>query len=153
MKIEDRLRRIVREDLGPVLDRHELSLYDLEFHRGKSSRTLLLFIDGKNGVTLDQCALVSRVLSRILDVEDPISGPYRIEVSSPGLTRRLTKPSHYLRSIGETARFVFRTDHKNLIGRIAALDEALATVTVESADTTESIPIAEIRSARLVLQE
>ncbi len=67
-------------------------------------QTLRVYIDSPEGVDVDDCADVSRQLSAILDVEDPIAGEYSLEVSSPGLDRPLVLPEHYRRFVGETVK-------------------------------------------------
>jgi len=75
----------------PILDSMGLELVELEFKKVGRSFVLRLFIDKAGGVTMDDCADVSRELSLLLDVEDCIPGRYTLEVSSPGLDRPLKK--------------------------------------------------------------
>ena len=70
---------------------------------------LRLYIDGENGVTVDDCAEVSRHVSGVLDVEDPISGEYTLEVSSPGVDRLLFSLDHYPIYVGEWIELRLRT--------------------------------------------
>jgi ribosome maturation factor RimP len=90
--------------LEPVVQRLGFELVDLEANFGSRSSVLRLFIDHEAGVTLDDCEVVSRQVSAVLDVEDPIPGDYNLEVSSPGLNRRLVKPEHFERFAGERVR-------------------------------------------------
>ena len=74
---------------------------------GQVNPTLQVMIDVKDGsrdVTVDDCAKVSRALSAVLDEKDPIKDKYSLEVSSPGLDRPLTKPEHFSRFVGYTAK-------------------------------------------------
>ena len=85
-----------------VAERSGLSLYDLEFVGSGNSRTLRVYIDGENGVSIDDCADFSRGYSVLLDAKDLIpGGKYELEVSSPGLERRLTKPWHFEKALGK----------------------------------------------------
>ena len=77
-------------------------------HRGQ---VLRLFIDQESGIALDDCELVSGQVSALLDVEDPIPGHYNLEVSSPGLDRKLAKPEHFDRFAGRRVRIRLRRDH------------------------------------------
>ena len=70
--------------------------------------TLKIYIDAKDGVTIEDCAKVSRQVSGLLDVEDPISGDYLLEVSSPGIDRRLFKPEHFDLCKGEKIQVTLR---------------------------------------------
>lgn len=71
-----------------------------EWRQGKQHGTLCIYIDSESGITLDDCAQVSRQVGSVLDVEDLISGEYNLEVSSPGLDRPLFRLEHYQRFIG-----------------------------------------------------
>lgn len=95
-RLQDRIQGLVT----PVLDELKMELVDLEFKREGRDWFLRLFIDKDGGVTLDDCAEVSRDVSAILEVEDPISTAYHLEVSSPGLDRPLRKAADYLRFTG-----------------------------------------------------
>ena len=84
----------------PILDALRLELVEIEFKRSGREAILRLFIDKEGGVTLDDCADVSRELSLVLDVEDFIPCAYNLEVSSPGLDRPLKTPADYERFAG-----------------------------------------------------
>lgn len=85
-----------------VAQREGCELYDLEFGGHGGRRTLRVFIDkAEGGIGIEDCSNVSRGLSLLLDVEDPITGAYDLEVSSPGLDRFLRKPWHYSRAVGK----------------------------------------------------
>lgn len=79
-------------------------LLGLEYQRYGNSSLLRLYIDGPAGIGIDDCESVSRQVSAVLDVEDPIDGEYRLEVSSPGLDRPLFKPAHYEAQLGKTLK-------------------------------------------------
>lgn len=84
----------------PILEALRLELVEIEFKRSGREAVLRLFIDKEGGVTLDDCADVSRELSLTLDVEDFIPGQYNLEVSSPGLDRPLKTTADYERFAG-----------------------------------------------------
>ncbi len=84
-EIIDRVRQLA----GPLLTHERLELVEVEFRREARGWVLRLYVDREGGVTVDDCAEVSREMGRTLDVEDFISTPYTLEVSSPGLTRPL----------------------------------------------------------------
>ena len=87
--------------LEPAIEALGFKLWGLEYSSQGRYTTLRLYIDGENGVNVDDCASVSRQVSSIMDVEDPILGEYTLEVSSPGVDRWLFRPEHYLLYIGE----------------------------------------------------
>ena len=131
-------------------------LIELELIQGKP-RTLRLYIDSDNGIQVDDCADVSRHISVLLDVEDPISGEYNLEVSSPGTERPLRLPEHYARHIGEQAKFKLSQLHEGR-KRIKALIESVSedTVTVrvfankkDAEGKAFSIPFSKIQKANL----
>ena len=111
--------------LAPFLTRTGLKLYDIEVAGKKGQTALRIYIDKDGGVSLDECADVSRQLSAMLDVEDPFETPYTLEVSSPGLTRKLKRERHYVNSTGCLATVHFRPSFdgpKTITGRLLPPD-------------------------------
>lgn len=94
MSIIDTVTHLATE----IIDPFGLRLYDVELNGG----TLRVTIEGDEGVDLDRLAEITRLMSRALDADDPMPGRYTLEVSSPGLERRLRTPAHYRGAIGET---------------------------------------------------
>ncbi|NJL24448.1 MAG: ribosome maturation factor RimP [Calothrix sp. SM1_5_4] len=94
-----------------VASREGCMLYDLEFRDGPG-RTLRVFIDKEpGGVSIDDCVNVSRGLNLRLDVEDVIpGGRYELEVSSPGMDRRLTQPWHFQKAVGQTVQLKYKDE-------------------------------------------
>lgn len=91
--------------LGPAIRALGLELLGSEFSAGSSSALLRLYIDApERPVTIDDCEAVSREVSALLDVNDPIEGHYTLEVSSPGIERPLFRPEHFARFAGEPAK-------------------------------------------------
>jgi len=83
-------------------------LVDLEYSPARGNSVLRLFIDKEGGITLDDCAKVSRAVGDALETEDPMPGSYRLEVSSPGVNRALRSERDFARYKGEPARVVLR---------------------------------------------
>ena len=86
--------------LTPVVEAQGVSLYDLEFLKEGGDKILRLYIDKDEGVDLDDCERVSRAAEAELDAHDPIPAAYYLEVSSPGVERKLSRPEHFARYIG-----------------------------------------------------
>ena len=86
--------------LTPVVEAQGVSLYDLEFLKEGGNKILRIYIDKEAGIDLDDCERVSRAAEAELDAHDPIPTAYYLEVSSPGIERRLSKPEHYTRYTG-----------------------------------------------------
>ncbi len=94
----------LQELLEPVVTGLGYELYGLEYlGQGKYS-VLRIYIDQESGITVDDCSKVSHQVSGVLDVEDPISGQYTLEVSSPGMDRPLLKAEHYGRYTGQQVK-------------------------------------------------
>jgi ribosome maturation factor RimP len=86
--------------LAPVAEAQGVELYDLEYVKEGGDRILRLFIDKEGGVDLNDCERVSRAAESVLDEKDPIPAAYVLEVSSPGIERKLKKDSHFARYAG-----------------------------------------------------
>jgi len=97
VSVADRVRELAR----PIINDLGFELVDLEYKREGQGWILRFFIDKPGGVTLDDCALFSREVSLVLDVEDFIHQAYHLEVSSPGLDRPLKEPADFERFKGE----------------------------------------------------
>ncbi|MCC5825411.1 ribosome maturation factor RimP [Alkalimonas sp.] len=89
------------ELLAPTVSAAGFELLGIEVLRAGKHSTVRLYIDHPDGVTVEHCANISREVGAILDVEDPISHEYMLEVSSPGLDRPLFTPEHFARAVGE----------------------------------------------------
>ncbi len=95
--------------LKPTVEALGFELWGLEYLSQGRHTILRLYIDGENGVTVDNCAEVSRHVSGVMDVEDPITGEYTLEVSSPGVDRLLFHLDHYPTYVGEWIELRLRT--------------------------------------------
>lgn len=137
--------------LEPAVEAMGYELADLELHVGHGNDLLRLFIDKDAGIDLEDCEKVSHQVSGVLDVEDPIAAHYRLEVSSPGLDRKLVKPEHFDRFIGceiKTSLNRLIDGRRRIRGRLMSREGEM--VVVKSADEICSIPLADIEVARLV---
>ena len=142
----------IKELLEPILFEHNLELFDIEYKGGNRKGVLRVFIDKEDGVTIDDCAQISRELGTLLDVHEVIPGSYNLEISSPGLTRPLRKPSDYLRFKGKTIKIktIEDIDDKNVFkGKL--VDFADDTVSLETKGNNYLIPYSNIEKANLEL--
>ena len=78
-----------------------VNYYDSEIVIENDNKIVRIYITSKDGIHIDQCASLSRIISPILDLEPPCSGEYYLEISSPGIERKLKNPAHFIFSIGE----------------------------------------------------
>ena len=139
-----------RDLLESLCETEGLELVHLEYQREAGGRILRLFIDGPGGVTLDDCVRISRQSSDLLDVYLEDTGPYRLEVSSPGPNRPLGKRLDFDRFKG--SRVKIRTaqpidGQKNFKGELMGISEDMVKLSVEGKITC--IPYQEIITARL----
>lgn len=137
--------------LEPVIKRQGYELADLELKVGSRDGVLRIFIDKPGGVGLEDCELISRQVSALLDVEDPVPGRYSLEVSSPGLDRKLTKPVHFQRFVGEEVKVETRfpvLGRRRFRGVLQAADEKSIVVVVDR--EPYELQIDGIETARLV---
>ena len=146
-RIEDMITAPL-ENLGYEVVRVQIS--------GSQRQTLQVMaerLDGKP-IVVEDCAMISRTLSALFDVEDPISGAYTLEVSSPGLDRPLTRPKDFARFAGLEARIELRRlidGRRRFRGKLAGLDND--TVRIDVDGTVVELPFAEIDRAKLILTD
>jgi ribosome maturation factor RimP len=81
-----------------------IDLYDIQLTKEHKTNILRVFVTSKEGVNLDQCAHASRMISPLLDIHEPINGKYTLEVSSPGIERKLKTLYHFQCSIGSDVK-------------------------------------------------
>jgi ribosome maturation factor RimP len=146
----------VRALVRPIIDSMCLELVDVEFKRTGREAVLRLFIDREGGVTLDDCADVSRELSTLLDVEDIIPCEYNLEVSSPGLDRPLKSEADYERFSGRLIKVrtyePYQDDagnkRKTFLGQLEGLRDGNVVMSLTEGQTA-SIPLERIAKAHL----
>ena len=134
----------------PLLKSEGVRLIDVEYCREPKGPVLRVFIDKEGGVTLDDCAVISSQLGDILDAKMDCHEPYRLEVSSPGIDRPLTKPKHFVNFEGRQA--VVRTNRpvegkKCFKGVLAGCSEGMVRLVVDGQPVT--IPYETILRAHL----
>lgn len=140
----------VRDLLGPALTKLGYELVHVEYITTRPP-LLRLYVDVAAGITLDDCERVSQYVSGLLDVEDPLPGAYRLEVSSPGLDRPLVTAEHFRRFAGNEVRVQLHRmlqGYRRLRGRLCG--EADGIVQVEVDGERLNLPLTEIKAARLV---
>jgi len=129
-----------------------MELVEIQFRREGHGWVLRLFIDKEGGITIEDCATVSREISAYLEVEDLISHAYHLEVSSPGLERPLRKPEDFVRFVGRLARIKVREPllgQRVLVGTLQGLEGDVVVLAQET--EIVRIDLENIAKARLTL--
>lgn len=147
----------IREIAERAAQPEGIEVVEVDLKGGGRHQVLLIVIDKPSGVTHGDCEFVSQQVGTILDVENVIAGAYQLEVSSPGVERKLVRWKDWVRFVGEKAKIVLREPVevgkgplKYFEGVIARADEAEQTVTVRLPDETEvSFPVAQVDRANL----
>ena len=135
----------------PLLGNLGYELVDLEFAAGRGSGMLRVFIDREAGVGIEDCERVSREISALMDVHDPIPTAYRLEVSTPGLDRVLRTPAHFARFVGtrvEVELAAPRDGRRRYTGRL--VQQSTDGIELEVDGTQVLLNYAEVFRARLV---
>lgn len=144
--LEERLRAA----LEPEIESLGFECVELVFAIEAGRRILRITLDSERGVTLDQCAAVSRGLGPVLDGIEAMPAHYHLEVSSPGINRPLTKPEHYRRFRGERAKLRLREQLDGgltVTGVLGDLQDGV--LTVETTVGPKRVPLEQIVRARL----
>jgi ribosome maturation factor RimP len=139
----------------PLVTHEHLEIVDVEFRRERQGMVLRLYLDREGGteddsagVGLSDLEAVSRQLGDLLDVAEAVPGTYTLEVSSPGIDRRLRVPAHFRRYIGRKVRVKMRKLHegrRSFLGTLQAV--ANGDITVQEAGSTYVIPFVDIARA------
>ena len=140
------------EMLVPVTQQFGVSIYDVEFVKEGSDYYLRAYIDKEGGITIDDCVDVSRKLSDELDKGDFIAEAYILEVSSPGLGRKLKKDKEFMRSIGKDIDIKFYKPvdgAKEVSGKLVGFTKE--DITIEKDGTDKAYARSEIASVKLSL--
>ena len=130
----DTLEQNLQEMLQGAVEDLGCELWGIECQRTGRFMTVRLFIDKEGGVTVDDCADVSRQVSAILDVEDPIAGKYNLEVSSPGLDRPLFTLPQFERYIGQDIAVHLRIpvmERRKWQGKLGRIENDMVTLIVD----------------------
>lgn len=145
-RVSDGLDALLRQGAAKA----EVEVYHWELHRSGRRARLVVEVDRPGGVTLDDCVRASRAIDALLEAHDPVPGPYLLEVSSPGVERRLWEPRHYAQAVGKTVRIRIKSGGSHQ-GRLLGLDGD--TVVLEGEGGPQAVPLAEIALARVVYEQ
>ena len=139
--------------IEPVVQELGCELWGIEKLQQGRQVVLKIYIESANGINVDDCARVSRQVSAILDVEDPIPGEYMLEVSSPGVERRLFKPEHFNVCKGEKVQITLRQafdGRRKFKGLLCGLEDEEVVIRVDDAQEIV-LPMDSIERARVLM--
>jgi ribosome maturation factor RimP len=137
--------------LAPVVEALGYECWGLEFLSQGRHSLLRVYIDKADGILIEDCETVSRQVSGVLDVEDPISGEYTLEVSSPGMDRPLFTLEQFARYVGEQVKIKLRVPferRRNFQGVLRGVEEQDVVVLVD--DHEYLLPIDSIDKANII---
>lgn len=138
-----------------IVDQQGVELWDMEFKQEGHAPVLRIYIDKPDKVTVDDCANVSERVSLMLDVEELIEERYTLEVSSPGMDRKLVRPEHYQRYIDRIVTVKLEKDvpgRKMFTGRLKSMADGTLVLEDEHERQQHEISIDDVREARLVIE-
>jgi ribosome maturation factor RimP len=137
-------QELLEQLVSPVATALGCELWGLEYLTQGRYTTVRIYIDGPNGVSLDDCERVSRQVSSVFDVEDPIDGEYTLEVSSPGMDRPLYNETQYARYVGETISVrlrIARDGRRRFKGVITKIENGDVFLQVDNKEVQISIDV------------
>ncbi|MCL2498908.1 MAG: ribosome maturation factor RimP [Defluviitaleaceae bacterium] len=147
--------QILTDLLTPVAQKAGVELYDIETVREGGERILRLYIDKEAGVDLEDCERVSRAAEAVLDEHDPIPETYALEVSSPGIERKLNRDDHFTRYVGHNIKLRLYApieNRKNYRGKLIGYENR--TITLETdPDQHIRLPREAVAACRLAVFE
>jgi ribosome maturation factor RimP len=147
--IVDRITEVVE----PAVEAEGYLLVDVEFTGSQNGGTLRLFVDKpEGGISLADCEQISRVLSPLLDVENIIEGRYFLEISSPGINRRIKKKGDFERFVGAKVKIHLRSPQegrRKVTGTIAGVEGGDIVLSEDPATPLRRVPLANIARANL----
>ena len=153
-QVIDRIEKLVQ----PLLEELGCELVDLEYQREQRGWVLRFFLDKENGINLDDCAMASREISSLMDVENIISTAYSLEVSSPGIERPLKKTQDFKRFTGQLAKIKTITsidpdttgkNRKTFVGTLSGFEDEDVLLILKNTTDAVRIPLQQIDKANL----
>lgn len=147
-------RELLEELLAPVVESLGCELWGIEYQTHGRNALLRIYIDAEDGVTVEDCEKVSRQASAVLDVEDPITGNYTLEVSSPGLDRPLYTLEQYQRYVGAQVEMRLRMPlegQRKWRGLLAGVEGDEVVLRIDS-ENEYLLPIDSIERANVIPQ-
>ncbi len=148
---ESRISNLIR----PTIESLGFELWGFDYNTQGNYTTLRIYVDGAEGkgITLDQCAIVSREVGAVLDVEDPINTRYQLEVSSPGIDRTLYTIDQFKKYIGDTVKIKLQSaqnGRRQFEAEIIKIEDE--TISLKLENDVFNIDLNDIQKAKLKLK-
>ena len=142
-------KKAIENLVEPILSREGFELVETKLGRFRKTSHLQLFAYSPNGVTIDDCARLSRLIEPVLDGEGVFDGPYVVEISSPGLDRPLVNARDFARRIGELVVVRFNNNEPEISGILASVDGE--NIEMDVGERIIKLPLAEIKQGKIVI--
>ena len=149
ISVQDSLTELIT----PIVEENNYELVDVEYKNEAGGMVLRVYVDKLGGITIDDCSIISRELSTVLDVNDLISNSYRLEVSSPGLRRPLKKRNDFEKYKERTVKIKTKElvmERKNFLGVLKGIEDEMVTIDIDG--KIYSLPFDSIVKANLELE-
>lgn len=135
----------LESEIAALVESAGAKLYDTELTREGTRTVFQIFVTRDGGVDVEVCARISRLLSPLFDVKPPVGGEYTLEVSSPGIERKLKTPEHFAGAVGENVKITLK-DKKRIKGKLVKADEN--GILIEGSET--NVPYEAVAKAHVV---
>lgn len=135
MSSKRKVNELIEEMVMPIVEKHNYELVDVEFLKEGTNWFLRVYIDKPEGISLDDCQIVSEELGKKLDETDPIEQAYILEVSSPGLERPLKKDKEFVKYAGtevEVKLYEAQDGQKSFEGELVGLEEGNVVIKIKN---------------------
>jgi len=146
-----KLEKLIIELAKPVAEENSCYIYDVEFVKEGTAKYLRIYADKEDGrISIDECERINRAMGEVLDKEDPIKENYILEVSSPGIERKLRTPEHFEKYLGKTidvGLYKAIDGSKSICGVLSAYNDGNITLLV--GETKKTLPLDETTFVKL----
>ena len=141
----------IKEVIEKDIERLGCKVWGLELFGRLSNQTLRIYIDNKDGISVEDCEKVSKHVSKVLDTENDFSEKYMLEISSPGLDRKFFYKEQYQEFINESIRVTFfdNDNKKTIKGNLKEVDDI--SIKLEIKEEIHEIPFSSIIQANLLI--
>ena len=142
----------IKSLLDPILDNYKAFLVEIELRGQSNNQVLSIYVDTEEGITLQQIADITKEFEGILDLEDPIPGKYRLDISSPGIDRPLTEIWQFKKNVGKNLQITLEENGKTIqkTGTLESIDGESLIVSEKNQEV--SIDIKQIKKAFVKLK-